>query len=127
MCIPRITRAYKDYYRAIEEGNLPIERGVSLSGDDLIRRSAIMELMCQFRLSKPALLDKYHLAFDQDFEEYFASEIPELQLLEADGLLTFVADGIEVTPTGRLLIRNVASVWDAYLPRRQKTPFSRSI
>ncbi|MEG3439481.1 oxygen-independent coproporphyrinogen III oxidase [Pannus brasiliensis CCIBt3594] len=120
-------KGLKDYYRSIEDGKLPIERGVSLTGDDRVRRAAIMELMCQFRLSKQALLEKYHLAFDSDFEEYFATEIPELRALEADGLLDIVPDGIEVTPAGRLLIRNIAAVFDAYRERRQTATFSRSI
>jgi oxygen-independent coproporphyrinogen-3 oxidase len=110
----------KDYYKALDEGKMPLAKGVSLDRDDIIRRAAIMELMCQFRLSKNSLAEKYHLAFDLDFDEYFAPEMPALHLLKADGLIRIVPDGIEVTPTGRLLIRNIASVFDTYL-RKQKT------
>ena len=39
----------------------------------------------------------------------------EIEALKADGLIKLFADGIEVTPTGRLLIRNIASVFDTYL------------
>jgi oxygen-independent coproporphyrinogen-3 oxidase len=95
----------KDYYRVIDQGKLPIEKGVSLSRDDILRRTIIMELMCQFRLSQDDLEEKYHLGFDLDFDRYFSSEISELKALEADGLVKVFDDGIEVTPTGRLLIR----------------------
>ena len=37
--------------------------------------------------------------------------------MAADGLLTRDADGITVTDAGKLLIRNLAMAFDAYLPR----------
>ncbi len=117
----------KDYYRAIDAGKLPLEKGVSLSRDDILRRTVIMELMCQFRLSQDDLEDKYHLGFDLDFDSYFSSEIPQLKALEADGLIKVFDDGIEVTPTGRLLIRNIASVFDTYLQKHSERTFSKSI
>ncbi len=117
----------KDYYRAIDQGKLPIEKGVSLSRDDILRRTVIMELMCQFRLSQEDLEEKYHLGFDLDFDRYFSPEISELKALEADGLIKVFSDGIEVTPTGRLLIRNIASVFDTYLHKHSDRTFSKSI
>ncbi|GET39202.1 oxygen-independent coproporphyrinogen III oxidase [Microseira wollei] len=118
----------KDFYQAIDAGVLPIERGVSLSQDDVVRRTAIMELMCQFQLSKDDFEDKYHLHFDRDFDEYFARERFELKKLEADGLIRMFHNRIQVTPAGRLLIRNIAAVFDTYL-LHQKTAgsFSKAI
>jgi oxygen-independent coproporphyrinogen III oxidase len=112
-------RGLKSFYRAIDEAILPIEKGVHLSPDDLIRRTVIMELMCQFRLSVPELEAKYHLHLQGDFNDYFAAELPHLDALEADGLIKRWSDGIEVTPVGRLLIRNVAAVFDTYLRNRR--------
>jgi oxygen-independent coproporphyrinogen-3 oxidase len=111
-------KGLKDFYRAIDAGELPLEKGVRLNQDDLIRRTVIMELMCQFQLSVPDLEEKYHLGFDLDFNDYFAQELPKLAPLEADGLIKRWGDGIEVTAIGRLLIRNIASVFDAYLGDR---------
>ena len=117
----------KDYYRFIDQGKLPLEKGVSLTRDDILRRTIIMELMCQFRLCQEDFEAKYHLGFDLDFEEYFKTEIPQLKALEADGLIEVFANGIEVTPTGRLLIRNIASVFDTYLQRQNTQTFSQAI
>ena len=117
----------KDYYRAIDQGKLPIEKGVSLSRDDILRRTVIMELMCQFRLCLDDLEEKYHLGFDLDFDSYFKQEIPQLETLAADGLVKVFPDGIEVTPTGRLLIRNIASVFDTYLQKHSERTFSKAI
>jgi oxygen-independent coproporphyrinogen-3 oxidase len=117
----------KTFYEAIDRGALPIERGVSLSQDDVIRRTVIMELMCQFELSKDEFEEKYHLSFDQDFDEYFASERWELKKLEADGLIRLSHNHIEVTPAGRLLIRNIASAFDIYLKQQTISNFSKAI
>jgi oxygen-independent coproporphyrinogen-3 oxidase len=117
----------KTFYQAIDQGVLPIERGVSLSQDDVIRRTVIMELMCQFELSKDEFEEKYHLSFDQDFDEYFASERWELKKLEADGLIRLSHNHIEVTPAGRLLIRNIASAFDVYLKHKTMSNFSKAI
>ncbi len=117
----------KEFYRAIDENRLPIEKGVSLNRDDIVRRTVIMELMCQFELSKDALEEKYHLSFDQDFDDYFADERSELKKLEADGLVELTPNHIKVTPTGRLLIRNIAAAFDAYLKQKITANFSKAI
>lgn len=117
----------QDFYRAIDAEQLPIERGVSLSQEDVLRRAVIMELMCQFELSKGAIEAKYHLSFDQSFDEYFAPERHQLEALEADGLVRLTPNHIEVTPAGRLLIRNIAAVFDTYLRNKQTRQFSQSV
>jgi oxygen-independent coproporphyrinogen-3 oxidase len=117
----------KDFYSAVDRQELPIERGVQLTEDDLIRRTVIMELMCQFQLSVQDLESKYHLGYDLDFNGYFGNALLKLDTLEADGLLKRWGDGIEVTAAGRLLIRNIASVFDAYLSERKSETFSKSI
>jgi oxygen-independent coproporphyrinogen III oxidase len=117
----------RSYYRSIDNQELPIERGVTLSKDDIIRRTIIMELMCQFQLSKNDIEEKYHLSFDQDFEEYFAKERYDLRLLEADGLIHLSPNQIQVTPIGRLLIRNIAAAFDAYLRTQQIKQFSKAV
>lgn len=86
-----------------------------------------MELMCQFQLSQAALEEKYHLKFDPEFDQYFASEKTALQALAADGLVALSPNQIQVTPTGRLLIRNIAAVFDTYLQSHADQRFSQSI
>lgn len=117
----------KSFYQAMDAQQLPIERGVSLTHDDIVRRTIIMELMCQFQLSKHALEEKYHLSFDQSFEDYFWQEQAGLRALEADGLLHLYPDRIEVSPIGKFLIRNIAAVFDPYLRQRQTERFSKSV
>ena len=113
----------KDYYKAIENQEPPIEKGVRLHREDILRREVIMQLMCHFELSKADVEAQFHL----DFDTFFATELTELKRLETDGLVRVHDDRIEVTPSGRLLIRNVAAVFDEYLRDRIIANFSRAI
>jgi len=110
------------YYAAIERNELPIERGLTLTRDDLIRRDLISELICQFRLD----LDAFGQRWDINAREYFAAEIERLRPMQEDGLVNVDGGTIQVTDPGRLLIRNVCMVFDIYL-EKAKARFSRVI
>ena len=115
----------KDFYRDIDADELPLYKGICLNQDDLVRKAVIDELMCQFQVSMSDLAAKSHLNIDRNFNDYFAKELARLDLLEADGLLHRWSDGITVTATGRLLIRNIVSVFDTYLSQQQVDTFAR--
>jgi oxygen-independent coproporphyrinogen-3 oxidase len=104
------------YYDAIDCKELSVARGVRLSMDDILRRSLIQTLMCQFELSIPAI----ELAFPVGFGRYFAPELARLRGLERDGLVTLTPASIGVTAKGRLLICNVCMVFDRHLARREQ-------
>ncbi len=99
------------YYGSLERGELPIMRGVELDADDLLRRQVIMELICHFELT----FDQIEGAFEISFNEYFQAELNELTQMQEDGLLTVDTGHIQVTPAGKLLIRNICMVFDRYL------------
>jgi oxygen-independent coproporphyrinogen-3 oxidase len=113
-----------DYYKALDAGRLPVQRGVRLTFDDEVRAATIQELMCQERVEFAAI----SRAFRVDFPEFFRLELERLQPLAADGLVRIGSNCIEITPRGRLLMRNVAMVFDAYLQARTSQPlYSRAI
>ncbi len=99
------------YYRAIDEGQFPIERGCTLSRDDQIRRHVIRELLCNNQLSFASVNAEWQI----DFAEYFVEAIPALRELETGGLLHLTATQLTITPFGRLFARNIAMCFDAYL------------
>lgn len=101
-----------DYYASLDEEVSPIEKGVILTNDDQIRALVIKELMCNSKVRQARIEQQYNICF----KDYFAHELNELALLEQDGLLTLGHDTIQVTSRGRLLVRHIASVFDAYLP-----------
>ncbi|EDY83723.1 oxygen-independent coproporphyrinogen III oxidase [Verrucomicrobiia bacterium DG1235] len=110
------------YYRMLDEGNIPLEKGYLLTRDDQIRREVIMRLMCDLELD----FDARGKANGIDFSDYFGGEVESLRALEQDGLVAFTGTGLKVTPLGRLLIRNVASRFDGYLDTAAKG-FSKAI
>jgi oxygen-independent coproporphyrinogen III oxidase len=112
----------KPYEEAVEAGRLPVVRGLGLTPEDQLRRHVIMTLMCQFGLDVPALEARFGL----DFWEHFAEARERLRAMEGDGLLTVTAEGLEVHEKGRLLIRNVAMLFDEYLDP-SGSRFSRTV
>lgn len=100
-----------EYYAALDQGHLPVMRGLILSADDLLRRELISELMCQFSLDTKAFAQKYQI----DFLTYFEDEYRELQDLQRSGLVELSEHGIHVPLRGRLLARRVAMVFDRHL------------
>ena len=101
------------YYEALDNNELPVERGVVLGMDDLLRRTIIQGMMCQFELSLHAI----EQAFPIVFADYFADELAQLREHAADGLVLIEDGWLTVTPRGRLLIRNLCMVFDRYLGR----------
>jgi len=112
----------KDYYQAMAADVLPISKGIKLTEDDMIRRDAIMSIMSHFQLHKQDIEKKYHISFD----EYFSEELEALKPLEADGLVSLSTDYINITDIGRLLVRNIAVIFDNHTITKETT-FSRTI
>ena len=113
-----------DYYDHLNQGRLPVERGLALSRDDLLRRTVIMALMCQGTLQ----FEPVELAYLIDFRAYFASELEALGPRVEQGLVTISDSGIEVTASGWFFVRAVAMVFDRYLQAdRNRAQFSKII
>ncbi|OIQ03002.1 MAG: oxygen-independent coproporphyrinogen III oxidase [Zetaproteobacteria bacterium CG2_30_59_37] len=117
-------KTLEEYYASIEAGEFPVFRGYQLSDEDHLRRHVIMRLMCDFALDFKAVEKKFGI----DFAAHFAVETAELHDLAADGLLSLDTNGLQVLPGGRLLIRNIAMVFDEYLRnRKEEVKFSKVI
>ncbi len=72
-----------EYYAALDAGKLPVHRGCIMTGEDKLRRTTIMRLMCDLGLDYAAMSKLLGL----DFKEHFAHEIESLEDMGADGLL----------------------------------------
>lgn len=118
------------YRQALDRGLPPIERGFERSREDELRRDVIQHLMCNFYLDLRAIERTYEI----DFERHFEASLRELdEGPGANGFITRDRDHIEVTPTGRLFVRNVCMAFDAYLAKAKakasasKPVFSRTV
>ncbi|OOG50820.1 oxygen-independent coproporphyrinogen III oxidase [Polaromonas sp. C04] len=117
-------KTLNEYYDHLDQGRLPIVRGLALNRDDLVRRAVIMALMCQGELQ----FEPIELAFLLDFRRYFAAELGALRALEEQGLVEFGDAGLQVTARGWFFVRAVAMVFDRHLQAdRNRARYSRII
>ena len=105
------------YYAALDAGRLPIMRGYQLNHDDILRRTIIQDLMCRFALDFQVYQDTFGIPFVQ----YFATELADLARMEQQGLVKLKSNGLKVTPKGRIVIRNIAMVFDYHLRHKETT------
>lgn len=107
-------KSLASYQVALDQGRLPVVRGVVLTDDDLLRRDVIQALMCHPRLEFADIERRHGVAFT----DYFASALAALEPMAADGLISMDTAGIGIRPRGRLLLRAIAMPFDAYLQRQ---------
>ncbi len=101
----------KAYCRMLDEGRLPIARGLELSRDDVLRREVIMKLMCSMPVDFNELDERYGV----QCESYFAPELEKLATFFEAGLLGREGRGLVVRPKGRLFVRAACVVFDRFL------------
>lgn len=117
-------KTLEEYYDALDQGRLPIARGLALNRDDVLRRSVIMAIMCQGVVD----FESVGLGHLIDFKSYFARELERLRDFETLGLLRVTDSCIEVTPAGWYLVRAIAMAFDKYLQLDQdRARFSKII
>ncbi|HIP02474.1 MAG TPA: oxygen-independent coproporphyrinogen III oxidase [Campylobacterales bacterium] len=115
----------KEYEAAIDAGNLPVQRGIKLTEDDVLRNFVVMELMSNFSLN----IERVEKEFGVNFKAYFADGLEQLQeFVEAD-LITISDKEIKANATGAMLIRNISMAFDAYMKKGadNKKRFSKTI
>jgi oxygen-independent coproporphyrinogen III oxidase len=109
-------RDLEGWEEAVAAGSLATLRGHALSQDDLERRFVIGELMCHGAVRAR----DFRARFGADLEQRFADELEALEPLAADGLVALGPGGdVTISPLGRLVARNVAMAFDAYLPAQR--------
>src|SRR5262249_44433480 len=107
-------KASGDWQGAVAR-DLATERGLRLTPDDRLRRGALQRLYGHGVSDKGQVQGVFGLVFD----EYFAGEVERLAELVNQGIALNDARAVRLTaPLGRLLVRVVAAVFDAYLPAR---------
>jgi len=111
-CFSQNVKTLDAYYKKLDQQQLPILKGYKLNFDDKLRRDIISEITCYSKLDINQLEGNYGITFSK----YFDSVKDELLQMESDGLITKKNKIITVTLAGRLLLRNIAMVFDKFLP-----------
>lgn len=105
-----------EYTKFLEKDTLPTIKGVTVDKDDQIRRTIIMGLFCNFRIS----IKNIEKQFNINFMEYFSSELSLLKGMIVDELANISNTEIQVTTKGRFFIRNICATFDRYWQKLQK-------
>jgi len=118
-------KTLKEYYQAIDEGRLATFQGYRMTPDDHIRKFVITKLMCDFELDPQEVERKFNINFD----EYFEESLIKLSDFMHDGFVTKENGQYIISPNGRLIIRNIAMCFDAYIDTlvKEKPIFSRTV
>jgi oxygen-independent coproporphyrinogen III oxidase len=118
-------KTFEEYYAAVEATRPPVKVGYRMTDDDKIRRDVIMELMCHLQIDIPAIEKKHGIVF----MEYFPRISENLDVFVREGLLEIDAVRISVKGDGKLVLRNIAMVFDAYIEQmiKEKPIFSRTV
>ncbi len=117
-------KTLEEYLDLLDQGRLPVTRGLALSRDDLARRAVIMALMCQGHV----IFESIEVAWLLDFRRYFARELEALEEYRGLGFVTIDDTGVQVTTRGWYFVRAKAMAFDRYLQAdRSRTKFSRII
>ncbi|MBD3646834.1 MAG: coproporphyrinogen III oxidase, partial [Pseudomonadales bacterium] len=115
-------KTLEEYEELIEQDELPVEKGIVIEHEDLIRKAVIMALICHFELDYKDIEQR----FDIIFKDHFAAELEDLTQFAEDGLIELKEDGIKVNEKGRLLIRNICMCFDRHLTQ-VRGRFSKAI
>ncbi len=84
-----------------------------------------MQLMCHLEIDKRNIEQRFGI----DFENYFADDVKKLDVFIEDNLLENNTEKIKIVGAGKMIIRNIAMCFDAYLTQmiKEKPVFSKTV
>lgn len=115
-------KTLEEYEELINQNELPVEKGIVIEDEDLIRKAVIMALICHFELDYREIEQRFNIVF----KEHFGDEFLRLGQFAEDDLVELKDDGIKVNEKGRLLIRNICMCFDRHLTQASGR-FSKAI
>ena len=119
------TKDISAYMAQVNAGQMPIQRGYALAPWQRITREVIECIMCNNAINWHDMAQRLHVSVDEIKQAIHYNEA-ELQTLQADGLIAFDADSVEITPDGLPFVRNVAAAFDPMM-RHNHRLFSKPV
>ena len=110
------TKSLDEYHHMLKNNTLPIAKIINKNRDDIIRKSVIDALTCQFLVNFRQIEQQFGI----HFIDYFQDELEQLNTFEKDDLLTVNKTNIHINTSGRLLIRRICMVFDRYIPKGEQ-------
>ena len=118
------SKSLSEYTKNINEHGISPQRGLLLTSDDVIRKTAINEWLCNFKVDTENLYQRFGedaIPLIKDIDTHFPS-------FQEAGLVTKKQNEWHATLLGRLFARIPASSMDAYLKNKSSViQFSKAI
>jgi oxygen-independent coproporphyrinogen-3 oxidase len=118
-------KSVKGYIESINLGHLPVEKGYMLTDNEIIVREVINQLMCNMHINWNELAERLNIS-ETMIKNAITYDCEELKKFEDDGILQLTEEGLEMTESGTLFIRNVAASFDP-LTNTQSKQFSKPV
>ncbi len=122
-CFSQNHKELGDYYKSIDMSGHGVAKGCKRNFDDQLRGYVIRELMCNLTVDKQDIANR----FDVDFDDYFAQSLENLAGFVRDGLVHCNEHTIKISPSARLIVRNICMSFDAYIANQNQQRYSRVI
>lgn len=118
-------REIQEYISAISNGEFAAEKGYILDENQKVTREIITRLMCNKRIFFPEIAEELKLSVRtlRDLTGFNEARFADMA---KDELLVLTKDGIEVTGTGTMFIRNIAARLDREYIEKEST-FSKTV
>ncbi len=104
-------KTIEEYADLLDQGQIPIVKGLRLSREDLLRRAVIMAIMCQGEIVYESIEFDYLI----DFKHTFKHELEKLEVFHDQGMVVMDDKGFKVTEMGWYFVRAIAMQFDKYL------------
>jgi oxygen-independent coproporphyrinogen-3 oxidase len=99
------------YIQAIESNQLAVERGYVLTGEEILIRDTINQLMCNGTINFEQIAEQHNYSYEE-FMKITKFDATKIAHLLEDGLVELTQTDLNVTPEGMLIVRNVAVAFD---------------
>jgi len=109
------------YIDQIAQYGLATAKGYMFVSDDLLRAEIIERLMCDLQVDFDRVAAAHPAAPD-----VLAQAMPQLEVLAAEGIIDLDGGTVRIPDEARLLVRTVASVFDAHLATSSRA-YSRAV
>ena len=119
------TKSIEEYVSDVLAGKLTIRKGYQLTQQEQIAREVIETLMCNYHIDWTQLAEELSLTVDEVKAAIHYDE-PRLREMEADGILHFTTNTLEITGEGNPFVRTVAATLDPMMVNTDKK-FSKPI
>ncbi|MGC9152006.1 MAG: oxygen-independent coproporphyrinogen III oxidase [Microbacter sp.] len=115
-----------EYMQIVEKHEFAPEKGYKLSDQDQICRQVIEQLMCNEFVDLDETAKALHLTYDELKSATHFSEEKLLPMIH-DGLVTWKNHQLTVSTEGKMILRNVAMLFDPLLNPSSSMHYSRTV